>query len=425
MVPFPHQIRNSEALLAAVRRYGVAADFSEPGVGKTLTSLLVAKQLDRPTLVVGPKISKTAWERTGDASGVPHCYLGWEKLRAGNTGAGQFSGSGRSRQWKFSPEVGFVILDEFHRAGGDRTDNSFIAKAIRDQRIPGLLLTATPAQDPLRMRALGYLLGLHNWRDFWFWCQSRGCHKLPFGGLGFTKNETRAARVLALLAQQMQPRMVKTRLSEVRPANTAQISPVLVDVDEQREAARLAEEIRAEYLRLKESAELLSAASAWQKARQAMELLKVPCFAERAKDRVEAGCTVLIFVQYRKTLEALHAIFPSAGLIHGDVEQPERQRVMDEMAADRLHMCLLQSDAGGESISLNDVTGKRLRVTLMSPVPRARQAKQIFGRTDRVNNKSPALIEIVLAAGTDEDRIQRNLERSLQNLETLTDADMN
>ncbi len=425
MDPFPHQLRNAERLVHVLREHRHAADFSEPGTGKTLTALLVAKEIDRPTLVVGPRISKTAWQRCGEAAGVPHAYLGWEKLRAGNTGAGSWSGKGRSRRWEWNPDVGLVIFDEAHRAGGDRTQNAIIVASTKRDRIPSLLLTATPATNPLRMRALGYLLGLHNWADHWEWCRRRGCFQMPFGGLQFTQNEKRAKQVLDLLAEQMSPRCVKTALREVRPDHSMILRPVLMDLDNQAEAERLAENTRCLYLQLRERQASSSGAAEWQKNRQAMELLKVPSIAERISDKLEAGNTVLVFVQFLQTLEALRTIYPQSGTIRGDVPEQERQRIMDAVQSDQLRLCFLQVRAGGESVSLNDKTGRHPRVIMMPPVSDAQTAKQVFGRGDRVDNKTPVLVEVLLAAGTSEERIERQLTRNLNNLEALTDVDWN
>src|SRR5690606_31026262 len=51
--------------------------------------------------------------------------------------------------------------------------------------IPTIALSATLANNPLEMRAVGYLLGLHGWTNFWKWSQMHGCRPGRFGGFEF------------------------------------------------------------------------------------------------------------------------------------------------------------------------------------------------------------------------------------------------
>ena len=201
----PHQKTSVEKLLDILQSHDSAADCSDPGVGKTFTACAVATVSQLPTLVVVPKISITSWHRAAEVFGEKFSVINYESLRTGNSPFGAWEHQEQLRkgprlkfvcevcQRKFDPDedfepcpfhargihcfdtkkiarrygkfifhpaVKFVIWDECHRCGAMKSLNAEMLIACKRQKIKHLLLSATIAQSPLQMRAIGYSLDL-------------------------------------------------------------------------------------------------------------------------------------------------------------------------------------------------------------------------------------------------------------------------
>lgn len=435
MPDLPHQVRNASTLLRAIRSTKRALDFSETGTGKTRTALRVIRDLSQGTLVVGPKVSKTAWLRAGIETKTEFDYINWEMLRTGKTPYGGWFRWQKTKLHKpeiifrFAPEVRLVVADEIHRAKGVESQNAEMVRAVVAQDLLGLGMTASPASSPVEMRALGNWMGLHEWRlgEFNNWLRCNGCSRPPWGGMQFTKNRHRAEQILKKLAASISDRTVRTTLREIFPQNALVVEPLLLDIDEAETAAALAEEIAQTYrlLRgLEASAEFKGAALERQlRARQALELLKVAATSELIDDHRNAGKTVLLFCNFQATVDVFAARYPEAGVIVGDVKPARRQEIIDAVAKDEMNLVLLNTAAGSESVNFQDITGTRGRVELVLPGTSAEKFLQLLGRVDRLNSMSVPLAQILIAAGTEEEKIYRNLQRKVGNIRTLTDRD--
>lgn len=393
------------------------------------------RELGVPTLVVGPKISKTAWERAGEETGTEFDYINWEMLRTGKT---RFGGWYRIRKtpfhkprivFRFNSGIRFVVADEFHRAKARDSQNGDMMRAVHEQGLMGLGLTASPAASPLEMRALGLWMDFHggSMSHFSDWCRSNGCSRPPWGGLEFTRNSARATKILSKLAFRMRDRTVSTKLRDIHPDHGLIVQATLLDLDEPAEAARLAEEVAVLYreLRNKElSAGMRNLAlEAYLRARQAFEILKVPSTCAMIDDLMERGATVIVFCNFSATVNTFVSKYIKAGVITGETPQWRRQEIIDLVARDQMHLVIANQDAGGESVNFQDVTGVRQRVELIFPGTKASNTLQVLGRVDRLLSKSAPLARFLIAAGTREESVYKTIQKKAANICTLTDRD--
>lgn len=447
MPDYAHQEANAARIVSRLRAGHNAGDWSETGTGKTFTALRTMREFPTPSLVVGPKISRTAWLRAGVLTGTEFDYVGWEALRYGNTPYGwwerrrragiewvrcpQLTEHGLEGVWfyrfRFHPGVRRVYWDEFHRARSHDSRNACMVRGAFDQRLQLVGLSATPAADPTEMRALGTMLGWFEWSDWYKWALRNGCWKPIFGGLKFVESGPNAERYLAPLRAAMVEAGPKTTLRSIQPEHGLVVAPRLVDVDEGTlkevaalwaRAFELEEQIRAKI------ATAPNAAAEYGAVRQRLELLRVKSTAELIADKLADGCTVLVFCQYRATLDAYADLYPQAGRIHGDVGQAERQRVMDEVDAGRLRLVLLQNAAGSESINFQDRSGVRPVVQVVSVPDSAYQLIQIAGRADRLGSKSTPVMVPIFVAGTVEEKRWAKVSAKADRINTLTDDDL-
>lgn len=480
-----YQIPAATQLLRILIRNGAALDGSDMGTGKTYVSAAVARALDVPTLVVCPQISITAWHRCAEFLGTEYDALNYEMLRTGNTPFGQWEHprpkvmekflectecqlkvdpadpfpcphrshgihcvktkvkSHKHGKFIWHEGVKLLIFDEVHRAGGQESLNADMLAAAKRQDIPTLCLSATAADSPLNLKALGYVLGLHSLIDrnggeqpgFWRWAGRMGCRKSPFGGLAFMGNENFRRIKMGELHKEIFPaRGIRVRISELPPGvfPSVQVTAELYDLKESGRINELYSEMDEAIQQLNErksgDMNLEHPLTRLLRARQEVELLKTPIFEELAKQGLENGKTVGIFVNFTQTIEELCKRLRTNSRIDGtqigEAGHRRRQEIIDRVQRDEERTIVLNNQAGGVSISLHDLTGKYPRLGLVSLPNSASMFRQVLGRFPRAGGKSPSLYRIVLAANTVEEKQHKRLSEKLNQLDTLLDGDL-
>jgi superfamily II DNA/RNA helicase len=181
-------------------------------------------------------------------------------------------------------------------------------------------------------------------------------------------------------------------------------------------------------LQQKRSTDTPAAMTIITRARQEAELMKVPVLIEEAKDAIEQGMSVVIFVNFNATLDEILKNLPkglNAGVIRGGQNNVlERQRFISEFQADKLRLMVANEAAGGTGISLHDVLGQHARLALISPNFNATTIKQVLGRCWRAGAKSKAIQRILFAVGTPEEKAQAACKSKIANINALIQADL-
>lgn len=479
-----YQIPAAEGLLQALKRNGAAVDCSDMGVGKTFTAIGVIRELNVATLVVCPQISITSWKRAGDLLGTEFDALNYEMLRTGRTPFGTWENMPTGARDEFlecvtcqlkvdaekpfkcphhhlgihcvevrkkehdygkfiwHPAIKFLVFDEVHRCGGLSSLNSDMLVAAKRQSIQTLGLSATVADSPLNFRGLGYVLGLHGLVDtkgqetpgFWRWAAKMGCRKSPFGGLKFMGcEEFRRQKMAALHLELFPSRGYRVKIADLGSAfPDCQITAELYDLKESGRIDELYAEMDDALQELNElknnDRNLEHPFTRILRAKQEIELLKVPVFEEVALAAIEANRTVGIFVNFTATLDALQKRLKWKCRIDGSQRGPagqvRRQAMIDDIQADRERGILLNSQAGGVSISMQDVTGVYPRLGLVSLPNSAVGFRQLCGRFRRQGGRTKSFYRAILAAGTVEEKMHKQLSSKLNQIDALNDADL-
>ena len=159
--------------------------------------------------------------------------------------------------------------------------------------------------------------------------------------------------------------------------------------------------------------------------RQDVELLKIPAAAELAQDDLDKGMSVVFFVSFSQTIEELQKRFPDAGIIDGSPESVRnRVRIVDKFQANQLRQLIVNNEAGGVSLSLQDLTGEAPRSGIIFPNFSATSFRQVLGRLHRDGGKTRCVYRVLFAAKTVEEKIYRSLKSKLDCLDALLDADL-
>ena len=192
---FDWQKKHATKLVTALTVYGYAKDGSDTGTGKTVVALSVAKDLGLTPFIVCPKSVVPSWKEWTTKffpSTTPY-VLNYETLVRGKTE--YYKRKGSQRFWTLHPERVLLIFDEDHRCKGAKSENAKMMIAAKSRGLITLSLGATSCNSPIEMRALGYLLDMHDDRGWWNWCLKNGCKRGTFGGLQFTGSKAALKRI--------------------------------------------------------------------------------------------------------------------------------------------------------------------------------------------------------------------------------------
>jgi superfamily II DNA or RNA helicase len=442
----PYQVESFKRLVAAVRTYGIGMDAGETGYGKTHVACATCKELGLRPAVVCPKNLIPVWRRTCQAWGLPEpvFILNYEQIRQGKSIFLSWEQARRARlaSWK-APTGTLLIFDEVHRCAGKDSLNSKMLTAVRRYGIPTLCLSATAAESPLKLKALGYVLRLHDGGEsFWKFCATHGCIKNYWGGVEFPKGTARPGSRRATQIERARQGLAKLHESifsgisgnpakgtRVRIADLGDAFPETLITAEAYDFG----DLQAAYDGLITPSPQPSPLNgegedsplvAMLRARQAAELLKAPGLAEMAADAVEEGQSVVIFVNFKATLAALRGLIPELSVIEGDTPMDERAAVLRRFGADEVRIVAVNLATAGEGLDgLQDLRGEFPRLTLISPGFSAVQIKQALGRVHRANAKTKSIQRIVFAAGTVEEQACEAVRAKLANMALLNDGD--
>lgn len=433
-----HQEKCVPVLSAALAKYGGALDCSDLGTGKSYTAAFTAEGLcapDKFIVVVCPKAVRPSWVRIFEAMGLPasrFVVVNYEKLKRGVEGVGMMRKDKKLFIW--NGRVGVLVWDEAHKLRSpDITLNARMAIGAKLAGIPALFLSATLAESPAHLRTVGFALGLHDGKHFADWAMKHGCTFDPWGKL--TLRRTSAALVMTRLNAVLFPEYgVRVRKKDIPgfPDNEIlaeafdfgppeKINAIYEEMEE--ELAELAEKQEVDGKKVKDTAKAMVAQL---RARQKVELLKVPGVADMVDDAVEEGMSVVVFCNFIATLAALKEKLQGHKIaeVRGGQSEAVRQAFVDSFNAGYCRTILVQIQSGGAGLSLHDTTGEFPRLALIFPCFSASDLRQSTGRIHRAGGKSKSVQKILFAAGSVEERVMAKLKMKLADLDLLNDADI-
>jgi hypothetical protein len=279
-----------------------------------------------------------------------------------------------------------------------------------------LCLSATAAENPTDMKALGSILGIFNMRNFWFWAKQHGCRNGYFGGLEFSGEGTDLDKIHKAIYPMHGSRLSLTDMVD----HFTETQIITTPIDFGKEVRALYDEMEDELTALacKKSSDCCidNALTIRLRARQKVELLKVPTILEMTEDLLAEGRSVVIFVNFTQTLNAIRErLSIGVGVISGAYVK-DRQKFVDLFAADKLRVMLCNIEAGGTLLNLQDQRGEFPRTALISPSDKAMDVLQCIGRIHRAEGKTPTQQHILFAADTIEEEVKENCDEKIKNI---------
>lgn len=426
---YPYQVPAAERLCAALIRYGAAVDGSDTGTGKTFTALAAAREFGLRPVVITRRLVICNWLRECRYMGVaPYAVTNWESARSG-----KFPWLQRRRhpysdayvyRWRL-PRGCIIIFDEAHLASGD--DSQTAAMYVASVRYPSISSSATLADTPRKLRNLFHVLRIMKPSDFDRWLESRGAYIGAYSDKieSLTdKSDLQEAHHLLFPAHGCRVSAEDPDVQRHFPEGIYRTFLLNIGSKNIRTHNELYREILTKAEEAKTKGDSAEKAVRDVRFRQQTELLKLPLLAELTQNLITEGHSVVIFVNFRASLQYLQKLLRTKQLIYGQQKDDERQTVVDNFQIDKSHLVVCTGDAGGTGIGFHDTIGNRRRIALISPTYNSITLKQILGRVRRAGSKTTPLHYLIYAAGTVEEKVAKKVAAKLDNIAALNDGDL-
>ncbi len=404
---------------------------SDPGVGKTPMSCCLSKWKNRRLFILAPKNSLSHWFATAARFGCD--LLGISNFEAIKNGkyyenVEQYLADKRvdcpyielnvdentPYRWSF-PDNMLLIVDEIHKGQHNTTATTHLilsAKTIFEEDGKMLILSATITDRIECFRTVASLLGLvqdYGKHAFAAWVKNvkktypgltieEAIHKILYPNYG---NRLCIKQIKAQMRRMNQQQIflennITAEVYDVSPETEKEIAGAYNDINDALIALKNKEKTEQCFLTI------------MLRARQRIELLKVPVLAMEAMQFLVNNKSVCIFVNFNETIDQLFAIMDDfvheefksfVTIIRGGQNSQERTYNQESFQNNRSKLLICNIQAGGECISLGDTDGEHQRVSLISPPWSGIKLSQCLGRTYRANSKSDCIQKIVYCKG--------------------------
>lgn len=409
-------------LITALRDNNVILDGSETGTGKTYTSIALCKHLRLSPIIICPKNVINNWNNVSKIFNVkPLSIVNYESIKNGKL----YDENGDvitnkyinvdeyGYKWKL-PQNSIVIFDEVHKCKNHKSQNGALLLSTKSlKRV--LMLTATLIDKDINFDIFGYMLGFYKTlRQGRSWIKAMLRESVTSINITDNKNV-----IYNAIYPKKGSRMVIKDLGAKFPSNNVSVDYHLLD----KKNAAIVNQYFTNIgdLELKANSDVVydgNILAEILKTRTLIEKHKIPLLVELAKDFVENGFNVVIFLSYNVNISELAKKLHTKCIINQDHSANVKKNVEDfQNNIENIIICNLSSCDG---ISLHDLHG-RPRVSLISPTFSSGKVIQALGRIHRYGSMTPALQRLIVYENTIENTIFKQIDNKLKILGKIND----
>lgn len=420
-------------LMTALSDFSTIFDGSDPGTGKTYTTTALCKQLNLRPFIICSKIMISKWRYVCKYFNVnPLGIINYESIKLGklidkygNRVNCDFietitlNGEIVDFHWKI-PKYCILVFDEVHKC---KNRNSMNGKLLLSAKNSGkiIMLSATISETPKDFHIFGFMIDLYkNLKQGNNWI--KGALREDSTYIGMTPK-------LSSINRQIFPsrgsRMMISELGNKFPEN--KVTADSYDIDEQfKEIVNKSFEMITDgnskiksALENNNNARILGEII---KARRQIEDAKIYVIEELIKEYIYLGYSVVVFLNFRSTIQKLAKIFNTKSIIQGNMDPTEQEDNLNKFQNNETNI-IICSIKCNEGIDLHDLKGRK-RVSLISPPFSSTCLKQTLGRIYRAGTLSNCLQKIIFCSGTVEEIICNRIKEKLNFLAKLNDNDL-
>lgn len=448
---YSYQIQNVLNLIRVINNNNAVLDASDTGTGKTYTAIATCAQLNLKPLVICPKAVMSVWRKVCKIFGItPFFIVNYETIKNG-----KYYNEKRERKkcpyikynkqknsdgenndkknnkvnpytWKLNEKDKIIfIFDEVHKCTNMNTYNGQLLLSTKITGKPIMLLSATIADKPEKIKMFSYIL---NFIDR----KLAESQKLDFDTYmniiekWIGRGSAPMIRIHNMLYPDRGTRMRIDVLGDLFPETQISAVPYSMGSTKENEIQREYQKIAdlLDELKEKKNKDKGNMLVAVLRARQRIELLKIPTLVELTQEFREEGKSIVIFVNFTQTLKTLSEMLRTKCLIYGEQTDDTRQINIHNFQENTEKIIICNIKSGSTGISLHDLTGRHPRISLISPCWSSTDLVQSLGRIHRAGGKTKTLQRIIYAANTIEEQIADRLQIKLKDLNSVNNGDL-
>ena len=434
------QIAHTLQLSECLQGRNCVLDASDTGTGKTYCAVALCRILGKIPFIICPKSVINTWGEVCGIFGIhPFGIANYEMLRGGKymtedldvvqcpyidkIVAGGDQGGKTDFVFQLPPEV-IVIFDEAHRCKNSSTGTSRLLLSAGKTGNKILLLSATISDKIDCFRPFGVVFRLYDRpQQYKPWMRRQLLiRRVGHRDRNLSDDEKKLDVIYRTVFPAMGSRMRIRELGDLFPQN--HVTSQCYYLANHKEVDDLHREVNLAIQELRDKEKRAEALAKIVRARQRIELLKVPIFQDLAQEALDNGYSVAIFVNYRETMDQLCAHLETSCVIHGDQTLEERTGNIADFQENRSRKIISIVQAGGVGVSLHDLHGHHPRMSIISPSWSGQDLVQVLGRIHRARALTPAIQKIVYCAKTYEEKICELVKSKIRNLSAINDGDL-
>ena len=446
---FEYQKNHVNNLIKSLNTYKRALDTSDTGTGKTYTTISICKNNNYIPFVICPKIVINNWVKLfKEANIIKYKIINYESLQRlvyldenNNLCKCDFI---TKKITKISEDKEIIeytwindkiennlllIFDEVHKCKNSNTNNGKILKSASEiKKVNILLLSATVVDKPKYFILVGYVLGLFDkillgkrWLkniSINYLNEMEGINKIIYPNHASRMKLKDIGKIINI---------EKINNIEIDELNTGIIKNNIFARCENMDNSELIQKeyeiINEAIIELKKNQKNANQLTKILYCRQQIELFKIPTFIKLTKKYINENKSVVIFVNFTKTLQHLSKELDTLCVSHGTldikIKNKNIQNFMDDK--ERIIICNIQCSSVG--INLHDIHGNYPRISIISPTWSSLDLLQIFGRIYRANVKTNVEQYILFCSNTVEEKMSENIKAKIKNIALLNDGD--
>lgn len=438
---FNFQVDHVQRLAECALSEQCILDASPTGTGKTYCALKVCEAIGMRPFVICPKAVVSNWISVSKYMGVPLFGVSnYEKAKLGKYYNDKLKiikrnyinekpnvvSSVHDNKHKYDitfPADVIIIFDEAHRCKNWKTSNFGLLLSIKEKNYKIMLLSATISDKIICFRTFGFVFNLfhHTKKSYNSW-YSRVVRNMGLETSKDNQQDYEPFAVHTTLFPKYGSRMDIRSIENEMPKN--QISANCYFTDNTDEINEQYDEINEAIQDLHNKELHATALVRILRARQKIELFKIPIIIDLAQEANDCGLSVVIFINFNKTMEYLCKELKCNNSIHGKQSLEERQKYVDDFQNNKINIIVANIAAGGCGLSLHDIHGGHQRMSIISPTWSGQDLVQCLGRIHRVGSKSAAIQKIIYCAGTYEETVCDCMTNKLQTIKTINEGDV-
>ncbi len=440
-----YQKNHTRNLISIITKNKTALDASDTGTGKTYCAIALCKQLKLKPFIICPKSVINSWKNVCHQFKIdPFTIVNYETIKNGKF----YDKNGKRIKsnfldviekidnkksiiefnWKFTnPEKENIIFifDEVHKCSDINTLNGKLLYSVKNLDTKMLVLSATICDHPENFRLFFYILNFIEPEQVKKTNMDYSRYQYIIQNW-IMRDAKPLWRIHNMLFPDRASRIRIDSLGNLFPETQITATPYNMGKKRELEIENEYSKIHDELINLKDKSkkDKSNILVKLLRAHQKIELLKIPLFIQLVNDFLENNYSIVIFVNYKQTLETLANELHTDSIINGDQTIIERQDNINKFMENKTRIIIANIKAGGIGISLHDKYGNYPRISLISPTWSSIDLQQALGRIHRAGGKSKSLQRIIYVANTIEEKIADKIQKKLSNINTINNGDL-